>query len=252
MMCTPAFTSWSATLWAAPAGTAMTAAMMLCSATCAVRSAGRADRDAAQLGADLRGVVVEDRDDVEAVVGEDRRAGDRLAEPARADERDVVLARGAQDAADLGDQRVDVVADAALAELAERREVAPDLRRVDVRVLGDVLRRDGAATHLLGLRQHLQVARETRCNADRETFAHWGTPAIRRGRSGRCDPSADRARISSRLSRNAASGAEMWCHEPASRRRACATPTARSSGPAATACVNAISPSTTTTGRSMR
>ena len=122
-------------------------------------------------------------------------------------ERDVVLARRAQDAADLGDQRVDVVADAALAELAEGREVAPDLRRVDVRVLGDVLRRDGAATHLLGLRQHLQVARETRRNADRETFAHWGTPAIRRGRSGRSKPPADRARISSRLSRNAASGA---------------------------------------------
>ena len=38
MMCTPAFTSWSATLWAAVAGTAMTAAMMLCSATLLVRS----------------------------------------------------------------------------------------------------------------------------------------------------------------------------------------------------------------------
>ncbi len=70
------------------------------------------------------------------------------------------------------DQRVDVVADAALAELAEGREVAADLRRVDVRVLGDVLRRDRRAAHLLRLRQDLQVAREARCDTDRETFGH--------------------------------------------------------------------------------
>ena len=230
----------------------MTAAMMLCSATCAVRSAVEriaTPPSSVPIFAGSSSKIVTMWKPWSAKIDEPAIAWPSRPAPI---ERDVVLARGAQDAADLGDQRIDVVADAALAELAERREVAPDLRRVDVRVLGDVLRRDGAATHLLGLRQHLQVARETRCNADRETFAHWGTPAIRRGRSGRSNPSADRARISSRLSRNAASGAEMRCHEPASRRRACASPTARSSGPAATACVNATSPSTTTTGRSMR
>ena len=73
----------------------------------------------ADLRADLRRVGVEDRDDPEAVVGEDVGAGDRRAEVAGAEQRDVVLARGAQDLADLRDQRVDVVADAALAELAE-------------------------------------------------------------------------------------------------------------------------------------
>ena len=73
---------------------------------------------------DLVLVGVEDRDDAEAVVGEDVRRRDRLAEVAGAEQRDVVLARGAQDLADLRDERVDVVADAALAELAEAGEVA--------------------------------------------------------------------------------------------------------------------------------
>ena len=80
---------------------------------------GVADRAGADLLAELGGVGVEDRHDAEAVVGEDVRGGDRLAEVAGAEQRDVVLAAGAQDLADLRDQRVDVVAHAALAELAE-------------------------------------------------------------------------------------------------------------------------------------
>ena len=116
-------------------------------------------------------VDVEDGDDLEAVVGEDRRAGDRLAEVAGAEEGDVVLARGAEDLADLRDQRVDVVADPALAELAEAGEVAADLGRVDVGVLGELLRGDRLAAHLARLRQHLQVAREARGDAQREALA---------------------------------------------------------------------------------
>ena len=107
------------------------------------------------------GVAVEDGCDRDAVLGEDRRRGDRRAQSARADERDVVLALRAKDLADLGEQRVDGVADAALAELAERREVAPNLRRVDVRVLRDLLRGDAVLAHLLRLRQHLQVPAQT-------------------------------------------------------------------------------------------
>ena len=93
-------------------------------------------------------VGVEHRDDAEAVVGEDVRRRDRAAEVAGAEQRDVVLAGGAQDLADLRDQRVDVVADAALAELAESGEVAADLRRVDVRVLRELLRGDRLLAHL--------------------------------------------------------------------------------------------------------
>ena len=117
------------------------------------------------------GLDVEHRDDPEAVVGEDVGAGDRLAEVAGAEQGDVVLAGGAQDLADLGDERLDVVADAALAELAEAGEVAADLGRVDVRVLGELLRGDRLPAHLAGLGQHLQVAREPRRDAQRKPLA---------------------------------------------------------------------------------
>ena len=83
-------------------------------------------------------------------------------------ERDVVLALRAQDLADLAEQRVDVVADPALAELAEAGEVAPDLRRVDVRVVGDLLRGDALLAHLLRLGQHLEIAGQPRRDADRQ------------------------------------------------------------------------------------
>ena len=111
-------------------------------------------------------------DDPEAVVGEDVGAGDRLAEVAGAEQRDVVLARGPQDLADLARPASrSVVADAALAELAEPGEVAADLGRVDVRVLGELLRGDRLLAHLAGLGQHLEVAREARRDAEREALA---------------------------------------------------------------------------------
>src|SRR6185437_8139810 len=109
-------------------------------------------------------------------LGEDRRAGDRMAEPTRTDEGDVVLALGAQDLADLAEQRVDVVADPALAELAERREVTPDLRRVDVRVVGNLLRRDSVLAHLLGLGEDLEVTAEPGRHADGQPIRAHPTP----------------------------------------------------------------------------
>src|SRR5262249_3191647 len=105
---------------------------------------------------DLALVGVEDRDDPETVVGEDVRPRDRTPEMARAEQRDVVLARGPQDLAYLPDERVDVVADAALAELAEAGQIAADLRRVDVRVVRELLGGDRGLAHLVGLRQDLE------------------------------------------------------------------------------------------------
>jgi hypothetical protein len=127
--------------------------------------------EAADLCADDRRVDVEHGDDLEAVVGEDVGAGDRLAEVADAEEGDVVLAGGAQDLADLPHQRLDVVADATLAELAEAREIAADLGRVDVGVVGEFLGGDRLAAHLAGLGQHLQVTREAGGDAKREALA---------------------------------------------------------------------------------
>jgi hypothetical protein len=60
-------------------------------------------------------------------------------EPAGAHEGDVVLTLGTEDLADLVEQRVRAVADAALAERPKGGKIAPDLRRVDVRVLRDLL-----------------------------------------------------------------------------------------------------------------
>ena len=95
-----------------------------------------ADDDVADRVADLGLVLVEDGGDVDAVLREDRRARDRLTEQAAPtsamlcwpDVRRILRISASSD---------DVVADAALPELSERREIPPDLRRVDVRVLRD-------------------------------------------------------------------------------------------------------------------
>ena len=122
----------------------------------------------ADLRADLLLVDVEHRDDPEPVVGEDVGRRDRRAEVAGAEQRDVVLAGGPQDLPDLGDERLDVVADAPLAELAEAGEITPDLRRVDVRVVRELLRGDRLLAHLPGLRQDLEVARQPCRDAKRQ------------------------------------------------------------------------------------
>ncbi len=108
------------------------------------------------------------------MVGEDVGARDRPAEVSGAEERDVVLAARAQDLADLRHERVDVVADAALAELAEAGQVTPDLGRVDVRVVGELLRGDRVLAHLLRLCEHLQVAREAGGHPEREPLPGGG------------------------------------------------------------------------------
>ena len=135
----------------------------------------RGHLDVADPTADFLRVGVEDRGDVDAVLREDRAAGDRLAEAAGPDQRDVVLALRPQDLADLAEQRVDVVADAALAELAEAGQVPADLGGVDVRVVGDLLRGDALLPHLLGLRQDLEIAGESRRDTHGQPFGQAGS-----------------------------------------------------------------------------
>src|SRR6185437_9119630 len=103
---------------------------------------------------------------------EDRRARNGLAEPAGPAQRDVVLPLRAEDLADLAEQRVDVVADPTLAELAECRQITPDLGRVDVRVLRDLLGGDALLPHLPRLRQYLEVPRQTSRDAYRQALCH--------------------------------------------------------------------------------
>src|SRR5262249_28087167 len=58
-----------------------------------------------------------------------------------------------------------------LAELAEAGEIAADLGRVDVGVLGEFLRGDRLAAHLARLGKHLQVAAEPSRHAQRQPLA---------------------------------------------------------------------------------
>ncbi len=67
-----------------------------------VEHGGRAD-----VPADEVGILVEDGGDVDPVLGEDRRACDRLTQATGADEGDVVLPLRAKDLANLGEQAVD-------------------------------------------------------------------------------------------------------------------------------------------------
>jgi hypothetical protein len=151
MIFTPASTRRSATACAAAAGTARTPTTISCAETTASSSPkSRICRLPTWLPT---------------------TSGDRLAEVAGAEEGDVVLTGGAQDLADLRHQRVDVVADPPLAELAEAREVAADLGRIDVRVVRQFLRGDRLPPHLAGLGQHLQVAGEARGDTEREPLA---------------------------------------------------------------------------------
>ena len=86
------------------------------------------------------------------MVGKNVCLSDRETESACSDQDDVVLSCGAQNRADLTNQRVDVVANAALAKGAEAREIAPDLRRIDMGVLADLMRGNRSTTGLLRLR----------------------------------------------------------------------------------------------------
>ena len=170
MILTPAPTSLSATSWALSARNGEHADDDVLVGDDALEVVEVAHLEPADGAADDRRVHVEHGDDAEAVVGEDLGAGDRLTQVAGAEQRDVVLAGGPQDLADLPDQRIDVVADAPLAELAEAGEVAADLGRVDVGVVGQLLRGDRVLAHLARLRQHLQVAREPGGYAEREAL----------------------------------------------------------------------------------
>src|SRR5207253_5058374 len=83
-----------------------------------------------------------------------------------------VLALRAQDLPNRVEQELDRVADSALAELAEVREVTANLGRVDVRVLGDLLGGDPRLAHLPRLRQHLEVPGQTGGDADVQALGH--------------------------------------------------------------------------------
>ena len=121
MIRTPESISSSATSCALPAGTATTPTMMFFSRTA---SASRRE-SLIEFEPIVRPTLSGSLSKTAAMlIPCSAKIGElAIAWPSRpgADERDVVLALGTQDLPDLAEQRVDVVADSALAELAEGR-----------------------------------------------------------------------------------------------------------------------------------
>ena len=136
---TPAATSRSAASWAAGPGVATTPIETSLRAHDRGQVADRADADAADHGADLGRVVVDDAGDREAALAEPAVAGERLAEVAGADDHDGPVVGEAELAAHLVDEVLDLVADAAGAVRAEVAEVLAHLRRVDAGEIGELL-----------------------------------------------------------------------------------------------------------------
>ena len=132
----------------------------------------RADPQVTDALSDLLRIGLEDRGDSDSVLAEDGRARNGAPEPARSEEGDVVLALRSQDLANFVEQRFGAVAHSTLAELAERRQIAPNLGRVDVRVLRDLLRGDSVLPHLPRLTEHLQVPAQASGDTNGQAFGH--------------------------------------------------------------------------------
>src|SRR5262245_5499145 len=119
-----------------------------------------AHREALHGAADALGVGVEHGHDVEALLGEAAVAQERAADVARAHHAHAPAPVEAEQCADLLAQVLDVVAEAAPAERAERGQVLPHLRRGDALALGEQVRRDHALALGGDLLEHAVVVRE--------------------------------------------------------------------------------------------
>src|SRR5262249_16323264 len=102
------------------------------------------DRNAgARLVGDLLVRGIEERRDFEPFLPEPRIVGQGQAEVAGAHDRDPKLSIETENLPQVAAEILDVVADAPDAELAEVRQVLPDLRRIEVELFGEGLRGDG-------------------------------------------------------------------------------------------------------------
>ena len=142
MLVTPALTRRSAASWAAPPGVATTPIETCWAAHDGGQLVEAAHPHAADDGVDLGVVDVDDAGDREAPLAEPAVAGERLAEVAGADDDDGPVVGQPELPADLVDEVLDLVADAAGAVRAEVAEVLADLGGVDAGEVGELLRGD--------------------------------------------------------------------------------------------------------------
>ena len=110
--------------------------------------------------ADLLALAVEQRGNLEPFGAEAGVVGQRQPEVAGAHDRDPDAAVEAEDLPQVRAQLLDVVADAADAELAEIGEILANLRGVQVELLGQRLRRDRLHAGLVERVEAAQVDRQ--------------------------------------------------------------------------------------------
>ena len=100
-------------------------------------------------------------DDLEALAAEAGIVGEREAEVAGAHHRDPQFSVKAQNLPEMALEILDVVADAADAELAEIGQILANLGGVEVKLLRQRLRRDGLHARVFELSQAAQIDRQT-------------------------------------------------------------------------------------------
>src|SRR5262249_9390945 len=110
--------------------------------------------------ADFRSVRIEDGGDAEVAVLPAAVLRHGLADPPETTERDLPLRVDAQDRRDLLHEMADIVAFALLAELAEVREIAPDLRGGDPDTIRQIAGGDGRMPFIEEILQGAVVDRE--------------------------------------------------------------------------------------------
>src|SRR3954471_24876389 len=116
--------------------------------------------EAANLPPDHLGIVVDPGDDVEGSIVEAEVAGEGAAEISHADDHQRVPAIEAEERIQVLGEEVHLVADTADAELAELREVLPDLGRREMIAARQLLGGDALDALLLEVAQTAQVEGE--------------------------------------------------------------------------------------------
>src|SRR5438876_2708401 len=125
-----------------------------------VQVADVADHETVPAGADLLRIFVVNRGDVEAALPEAGILYQRAADPAGADQHDAVRASQAQDVANPRGELRDGIAQAALAERAEEREVLAHLRRGGAAAPGQLGGGDGGLALRVELLEEPEVQGE--------------------------------------------------------------------------------------------
>ena len=112
-------------------------------------------------GADLRWIAVDSRNHFEACVVKADVTRQSASEMPHADDDDRPLLIETEELVQLFGERIDLIADATDAEVAELRQVFTDLCRGEMESLRKVLRRDGVEALRLQLAKTAQIEGET-------------------------------------------------------------------------------------------